>query len=170
MIQPLQAHWKQSTLNCCYVGKGNILEHYKSSQQLNGFSEVMNHQNSFLFAGNGKELSLDCTLGCIFVVLDIWNPYLYSTELTGECGFGFLFLKRWKKETEVAAYCKYFVFCYNWIILYSRSSGLYNCWFLLPKEFPPLNLARSDNLVFYYRLLSWFLVCSSSLVYKLSGQ
>lgn len=98
MIQPLQALWKQlphqSTLNCCYVGKGNTLEHYESWQQLYDFSQVIKDQSSFLFAGNGKELSSDCTLRCIFVVLDIWNPYLYSTELTRECEFFFYF--SWK--------------------------------------------------------------------------
>lgn len=37
------------------------------------FSKVMNHYNSFLFAGNVDELLLDCASGCMlfFVVLDI---------------------------------------------------------------------------------------------------
>lgn len=65
--------------------------------------------------------------------------------------FFFFFLKRRKKETKVAAYCEYFVICYNWIILYSCSSSLCSCWFLLPKGFPLLNFARRDNLVVYYR-------------------
>lgn len=143
MIQSLQALWKQlshqSTIICCYVGKGNLVEHYKSFQQWNDFSKVMNHHNSFLFAGNVEELLLDCTPECIFC----WFGYLKSLfilhwdkwrEVLILMVF-FFFLKRWKKETEVAVYSGYFVFYYSWIILYFCSLGCITVEFYSPKSF-----------------------------------